>query len=180
MNISLQRTFINIVGVSSESNECDKNSCCAKILVLMWIPWYYKSLDSKPIDIIPLFSGYQAHSGLSSSISVPTTVHLGGWQEVEEDEEDDQEINSGSTPKQGTGGSCWSAFCHKVYALISMLCGSVFLGIVCPEATKPWSFLFFFFVFLFSFVLFFSVYILLSSTKVVALDDLHGEFSMDL
>lgn len=37
-----------------------------------------------------------------------------------------------------------------------------------------------FFVFLFSFVLFFSVYILLSSTKVVALDDLHGEFSMDL
>lgn len=25
-----------------------------------------------------------------------------------------------------------------------------------------------------------SVYILLSSTKVVALDDLHGEFSMDL
>uniref|UniRef100_A0A3B4GCM1 Autophagy-related protein 9 n=1 Tax=Pundamilia nyererei TaxID=303518 RepID=A0A3B4GCM1_9CICH len=35
-----------------------------------------------------------------------TTVHLGGWQEVEEDEEDDQEINSGSTPKQDTGGSC--------------------------------------------------------------------------
>lgn len=39
----------------------------------------------------------------------------------------------------------------------------------------------FFFLFLcFGFVLFFSVYILLSSTKVVALDDLHGEFSMDL
>lgn len=38
MNISLQRTFINIVGVNSESNECDKNSCCAEILVLMWIP----------------------------------------------------------------------------------------------------------------------------------------------
>lgn len=32
----------------------------------------------------------------------------------------------------------------------------------------------------FCFVLFFSVYILLSSTNVVALDDLHGEFSMDL
>lgn len=145
MNISMQRTFINIVCVNSESNECDKNSCCAEILVLMWIPWYYNSLDSKPIDFKPLFSGHQAHSGLSSSISVPTTVHLGGWQEVEEEEENDQEINSGSTPKQGTGGSCWSAFCHKVYALISMLCGSVFLGIVCPEATMPWSLLFFFF-----------------------------------
>lgn len=51
-------------------------------------------------------TGFQGHSGLGSSTSVPTTVHLGGWQEEEEEEnEDDQEINSGSTPKQGTGSS---------------------------------------------------------------------------
>lgn len=50
---------------------------------------------------------------------MPTPVHLGQWQEEEEEEEDenDQEINSGSTPKQGAGSSCWSALCHKVYAL---------------------------------------------------------------
>lgn len=54
-----------------------------------------------------LLSGFQAHSGLGSSISMPTPVHLGGWQEEEEEgDEDDQEINSGSTPKQGTGSSC--------------------------------------------------------------------------
>lgn len=53
-----------------------------------------------------LFSGFQAHSGLGSSSSMPTVVHLGGWQEEEEDEdEEDLEINSGSTPKQGTGSS---------------------------------------------------------------------------
>ncbi|XP_045907031.1 autophagy-related protein 9B isoform X1 [Micropterus dolomieu] len=54
-------------------------------------------------------AGFQAHSGLGTSISMPTPVHLGGWQEEEEEEEgdeDDQEINSGSTPKQGTGSSC--------------------------------------------------------------------------
>ncbi|XP_027144662.1 autophagy-related protein 9B isoform X2 [Larimichthys crocea] len=53
-------------------------------------------------------TGFQAHSGLSSSISMPTPVHLGQWQEEEEEEEDenDQEINSGSTPKQGAGSSC--------------------------------------------------------------------------
>lgn len=51
-------------------------------------------------------TGFQAHGGLGSSVSAPTTVHLGGWQEVEEEDEDDQEINSGSTPKQGTGRSC--------------------------------------------------------------------------
>ncbi|XP_037642719.1 autophagy-related protein 9B [Sebastes umbrosus] len=54
--------------------------------------------------------GIQAHSGHGTSISMPTAVHLGGWQEEEEEEEqeneDDQEINSGSTPKQGTGSSC--------------------------------------------------------------------------
>ncbi|KAF3858153.1 hypothetical protein F7725_011354 [Dissostichus mawsoni] len=70
-------------------------------------------------------SGFQSQSGLGSSLSMPTAVHLGGWQEEEEENEDDQEINSGSTPKQGTG-------------------------------------------------------ILLSSMNIVALDDLHGEFSMDL
>lgn len=46
---------------------------------------------------------------------MPTPVHLGGWQEEEEDE-GDQEINSGSTPKQGTGSSCWRALCHEVHA----------------------------------------------------------------
>ncbi|XP_034559591.1 autophagy-related protein 9B isoform X2 [Notolabrus celidotus] len=53
-------------------------------------------------------SGFQEHSGLGSSISMPTPVHLGGWKEEEEEEErtDDQEINSGSTPKQGTGSNC--------------------------------------------------------------------------
>lgn len=45
--------------------------------------------------------------GLSTSLSMPAPVHLGGWREEDEEEnEDDQEINSGSTPKQGTGGSC--------------------------------------------------------------------------
>ncbi|KAJ4936469.1 hypothetical protein JOQ06_001061 [Pogonophryne albipinna] len=51
-------------------------------------------------------SGFQPQSGLGSSLSMPTAVHLGGWQEEEEENEDDQEINSGSTPKQGTGSSC--------------------------------------------------------------------------
>ncbi|KAK7945500.1 hypothetical protein WMY93_001228 [Mugilogobius chulae] len=50
----------------------------------------------------------QHRSGnLSTSLSMPTPVHLGGWREEDEEEnEDDQEINSGSTPKQGTEGSC--------------------------------------------------------------------------
>lgn len=65
-----------------------------------------------------LLTGFQAHSGLGSSITMPAPVHLGGWREEEEEENaDDQEINSGSTPKQGTGSSFWSALCHKVYAL---------------------------------------------------------------
>ncbi|XP_055008147.1 LOW QUALITY PROTEIN: autophagy-related protein 9B [Boleophthalmus pectinirostris] len=48
------------------------------------------------------------HSGgLSTSLSMPAPVHLGGWREEDEEEnEDDQEINSGSTPKQDTGSSC--------------------------------------------------------------------------
>lgn len=49
----------------------------------------------------------QHHSGLSTSLSMPAPVHLGGWREEDEEEnEDDQEINSGSTPKQGTGSNC--------------------------------------------------------------------------
>ncbi|XP_062285720.1 autophagy-related protein 9B [Scomber scombrus] len=60
-----------------------------------------------PLRDLHTSSGFQAHSSLSSTISMPTPVHLGGWQEEEEDEdEEDQEINSGSTPKQGTGSSC--------------------------------------------------------------------------
>ncbi|XP_028282675.1 autophagy-related protein 9B [Parambassis ranga] len=50
--------------------------------------------------------GYQAQGGLGSSSSVHTPVQLGGWQEEEEEDVEDQEINSGSTPKQGTGSSC--------------------------------------------------------------------------
>uniref|UniRef100_A0AAV2JVX9 Autophagy-related protein 9 n=1 Tax=Knipowitschia caucasica TaxID=637954 RepID=A0AAV2JVX9_KNICA len=47
------------------------------------------------------------HGGLSTSLSMPAPVHLGGWREEDEEEnEDDQEINSGSTSKQGTGSSC--------------------------------------------------------------------------
>lgn len=41
------------------------------------------------------------HSG--GSISTPTPVHLTQWQEEEEEEDvEEQEINSGSTPKWGT------------------------------------------------------------------------------
>lgn len=54
-----------------------------------------------------LSPGLQAHGGLGSSLSMPTPVHLGRWQEEEEEEDvDDHEINSGSTPKQGTRSSC--------------------------------------------------------------------------
>ncbi|XP_053185398.1 autophagy-related protein 9B [Scomber japonicus] len=60
-----------------------------------------------PLRDLHTSSGFQAHSSLSSTISMPTPVHLGGWQEEDEDEdEEDQEINNGSTPKQGTGSSC--------------------------------------------------------------------------
>lgn len=62
--------------------------------------------------------GFQSHRSLGSSISMPTPVHLGRWKEEEEEEDaDEQEINSGSTPKQGTGSSCWRALYDKVYAL---------------------------------------------------------------
>lgn len=41
--------------------------------------------------------------GLGGSISAPTPVHLTQWQEEEEEEDvEEQEINSGSTPKWGT------------------------------------------------------------------------------
>ncbi|XP_034559587.1 autophagy-related protein 9B isoform X1 [Notolabrus celidotus] len=61
-----------------------------------------------PMRDLHTSTGFQEHSGLGSSISMPTPVHLGGWKEEEEEEErtDDQEINSGSTPKQGTGSNC--------------------------------------------------------------------------
>uniref|UniRef100_UPI003AAA78C2 autophagy-related protein 9B isoform X2 n=1 Tax=Centroberyx gerrardi TaxID=166262 RepID=UPI003AAA78C2 len=51
-------------------------------------------------------TGFQAHSGLAASGSMPTTLHLGGWREEEEEDEGEQEINSGSTPEQGTRSSC--------------------------------------------------------------------------
>lgn len=96
-----------------------------------------------------LISGFQAHGSLGSSISVPTPVHLARWQEEEEEEdEDEQEINSGSTPKQGTGSSCWSALCDKVYALfwthVYDLCFVVLYPVTkqmafCPTRdTLPW------------------------------------------
>lgn len=40
--------------------------------------------------------------GLGGSISTPTPVHLTQWQEEEEEDVEEQEINSGSTPKWGT------------------------------------------------------------------------------
>lgn len=41
--------------------------------------------------------------GLGGSISTPAPVHLTRWQEEEEEEDvEEQEINSGSTPKWGT------------------------------------------------------------------------------
>lgn len=48
---------------------------------------------------------------------MPTPVRLGRWQEEEEEYEDEQEINSGSTSKKGTESSCWRALRDKVYAL---------------------------------------------------------------
>lgn len=60
-----------------------------------------------PLRDLHASTGFQAHSSLGSTISMPHPVHLGGWQEEEEEEdEEDQEINSGSTPKQGTRSSC--------------------------------------------------------------------------
>ena len=132
-----------------------------------------------------LSSGIQAHSGLGSSISMPTPVHLGRWQE-EEENEDDQEINSGSTPKQGTAGSsCWSALFHKVYLLTQThvydLC-FVALYFVTNITNGLLSYKGFIAMIISPLSLFFfsSVYILLSSMNIVALDDPHGEFSMDL
>ncbi|XP_042284096.1 autophagy-related protein 9B [Thunnus albacares] len=59
-----------------------------------------------PLRDLHASTGFQAHSSLGSTISMPHPVHLGGWQEEEEEDEEDQEINSGSTPKQGTRSSC--------------------------------------------------------------------------
>lgn len=58
---------------------------------------------------VPMRDLHPQHNsgGLSTSLSMPTAVPLGGWREEDEEEnEDDQEINSGSTPKQDTGSSC--------------------------------------------------------------------------
>lgn len=58
---------------------------------------------------VPMRDLHPQHNsgGLSTSLSMPTPVPLGGWREEDEEEnEDDQEINSGSTPKQDTGSSC--------------------------------------------------------------------------
>lgn len=50
-------------------------------------------------------AGFHGNSGLASSMSMPTPVHLGGWQE-EEEQEEDQEINNGSPAKQAPGSRC--------------------------------------------------------------------------
>ncbi|XP_026229894.1 autophagy-related protein 9B isoform X2 [Anabas testudineus] len=63
-----------------------------------------QSQSTVPMRDLHTNTGFQPHSGFS--VSTPTPVHLGGWQEEEEEDEGDQEINSGSTPKQGTGSSC--------------------------------------------------------------------------
>ncbi|XP_072297788.1 autophagy-related protein 9B [Eucyclogobius newberryi] len=61
-----------------------------------------------PVPMRDLHPHSHHHSGgLSTSLSMPTPVHLGGWKEEDEEEnEDDQEINSGSPPKQSAGSSC--------------------------------------------------------------------------
>lgn len=48
-------------------------------------------------------AGLQVQSGHGSSISMPSPVHLGGWKE--EEDENDAELNSESTQKQGMGGT---------------------------------------------------------------------------
>lgn len=58
---------------------------------------------------VPMRDLHPQHNsgGLSTSLSMPSAVPLGGWREEDEEgNEDDQEINSGSTPKQDTGSSC--------------------------------------------------------------------------
>ena len=37
---------------------------------------------------------------------MPTPLRLGGWTEEEEEDEGEEEINSGSTPKEDTRSSC--------------------------------------------------------------------------
>lgn len=60
--------------------------------------------------------------GLSGSISTPTPVHLTQWQEEEEEEDvEEQEINSGSTPKWGTQSGFWSASWDKVQQSLLLL-----------------------------------------------------------
>ncbi|KAM8839430.1 autophagy-related protein 9B isoform 2-T2 [Synchiropus picturatus] len=41
-------------------------------------------------------TGFQDRARLSSTTSLPTPVHLGGWQEEEEEDEEEEELNSGS------------------------------------------------------------------------------------
>lgn len=124
---------------------------------------------------------------------MPNPVHLGGWQEEEEEDEGDQEINSGSTPKQGTGSGCWRALCHEVLFFFNckvtwwLVHDLYFVRLYSVKYLlvelnyndhlySQWSITMIFSLLSF----FFSVYILLSSTNIVALDDLRGEFSMDL
>ncbi|KAM6918408.1 autophagy-related protein 9B [Xenentodon cancila] len=59
-----------------------------------------------PLRDLQTNTGLHTHCGHDSSMSTSTPVHLGGWKEEEEGDEDDQEINIRSTPKQGTGSSC--------------------------------------------------------------------------
>ncbi|XP_037537692.1 autophagy-related protein 9B [Nematolebias whitei] len=60
---------------------------------------------SVPMRDLHTNTGFQVQSGHGSSISMPSPVHLGGWKE---EDENDQELNSESTQKQGMGstGSC--------------------------------------------------------------------------
>ncbi|KAM6948537.1 autophagy-related protein 9B [Aplochiton taeniatus] len=61
-----------------------------------------------PVPMRDLHStaGSQAHSDHATSLTMPTTLRLGGWAEEEEEDEGEEEINSGSTPKQGPESSC--------------------------------------------------------------------------
>lgn len=61
-----------------------------------------------------------------------------------------------------------------------MLCGSVSCVFVEPNNNGLLSYEGYIAMIISPLFFFYSVYILLSSMNIVALDDLHGEFSMDL
>ncbi|XP_054624861.1 autophagy-related protein 9B [Dunckerocampus dactyliophorus] len=59
--------------------------------------------NQMPMTELHSNTAFPAHVCCTTSLATP--VQLGGWQEEEEEDEGEQEINSGSTPKQATGRS---------------------------------------------------------------------------